>query len=62
MTTDLTNEEMGELEHLLTSGLMRKVTPTHLEESLLEKGIVKHGVGGLVVTDLGHHKYYRREK
>lgn len=62
MAAELTNEEMEEVKNLLESGLMKKITPTHLEESLLEKGIVKRSVGGLVVTDLGHHSYYRRRK
>lgn len=62
MTIELTPAEAEELGNLLTSGLMQKVAPTHLEESLIKKGIVKRGMGGLVVTDLGHHIHYRKGK
>ena len=51
---DLTSDEAAELENIYSGGLMRKVTPPHIEQQFLENGYVHRVVGGLLPTKTGH--------
>jgi len=51
---DLTSDEAVELENIYSGGLMRKITPPHIEQQFLESGYVRRAVGGLMPTKAGH--------
>ena len=47
------------LENIVTGGLMRTATPDHIAEQLLEKGLVRKAVGGLMPTKIGHETFMK---
>lgn len=53
-SNNLTDEHIDHLQNIGYGGLMRKVTPRHVESHFLEMGYVRRAVGGLMITDAGH--------
>jgi hypothetical protein len=51
---DLSDEEMANLHNIVFGGLMRTITPSHIEERLLQSGYARKAVGGLMPTDAAH--------
>ena len=58
----LTAEHAPHLENIIRGGLLRKVTPEHIERHFLEEGYIHHAVGGLMATDAGHYAFMQWEK
>ena len=50
----LNEEESDHMHNIAHGGLMRKVTPDHIEAQFLKSGYVKKAVGGLMITEAGH--------
>ncbi len=51
----LSDEHANHLTNISSGGLMRTVVPSHVEEHFLQSGYVRHAVGGLMITQAGHH-------
>lgn len=49
----LSHEEAMHLRNIVRGGLMRKYTPDHVEDRLLESGHIRRAVGGLMPTRNG---------
>ena len=54
------DEHLFHLDNLINGGLMRTVTPDDAAKSLIEKGLARHAVGGLVATESAYQ--YLKEK
>lgn len=55
-------EQAGHLNNIINGGLMRKVTPAHIEAQFLKEGYIRKAVGGLMITDAGHHAFMLWQK
>lgn len=49
----LSDDHAEHLHNISHGGLMRKVTPTHIEVELLKHGYIRRAVGGLMPTEVG---------
>ncbi len=58
----ITADEADHLTNIIKGGLMRKVTPDHVERQFLEQGYIRHAIGGLMATEAGHHALMIWEK
>jgi hypothetical protein len=59
---DLTDEHITHLDNIINNGLMRTITPEHVEAYLVHNGYVRRAVGGLVATDFGNKSFYEKQK
>ncbi|MES1986878.1 MAG: hypothetical protein V4440_02405 [Pseudomonadota bacterium] len=50
----LNEEEKMHLENITFGGLMRTITPSRIEEKLLQSGYARKTVGGLMPTETAH--------
>lgn len=50
----LSDEEKTHLENVTFGGLMRTITPSHIEEILLQSGYARKAVGGLMPTEAAY--------
>ena len=48
------DEHLFHLDNLINGGLMRTITPDDAAKHLVEKGLARHTVGGLVATDAAY--------
>lgn len=48
------DEHVEHLQNIGFGGLMRKVTPPHIESHFVEMGYIKRVAGGTIITKLGH--------
>ncbi len=55
-------DDAEHLDNILNGGLMKKVTPPHIEKRFIEQGYIYKGVGGLVPTHAGHTAFMTRQK
>lgn len=51
---DFNEEHISHLDNIINGGLMKKVTPSHIESHFLQHGYVRKAIGGLVVTETGY--------
>ncbi len=56
------DDDAEHLDNILHGGLLKKVTPPHIEERLIKNGYVYKGVGGLVPTHAGHTAFMTWKK
>lgn len=49
----LGDDHAEHLHNITHGGLMRKVTPAHVEVQLLKQGYIRKAVGGLIPTEAG---------
>ena len=54
---DLDPEDMTHYENIAIGGLLRKVTPSHIEKKFLERGYIQRAVGGLILTKAYKEKF-----
>ncbi len=50
-------EDFEHFDNILNGGLMRKVTPAHVEAKFLQAGYARKAVGGLMPTEIGYKKF-----
>lgn len=53
LAAKLGKEEAEHLHNIMYGGLMRKVTPAHIEAQLIKQGHIRRAVGGLMPTEAG---------
>lgn len=58
----LGDEHIGHLNNIATGGLMRVITPDHVANDLIQRGYIRRGIGGLIVTDSGQHALMQSQK
>lgn len=58
----MNHEDEKELQNIYTGGLMRTVTPDHIEKKFLQNGYIKRGAGGLMITESGHKALMLHQK
>lgn len=58
----LSDEHAEHLNNILTGGLMRKVTPEHIEKEFLQSGYARKAVGGLMPTETGYKAFMMWQK
>lgn len=49
--------EVDELKNLIFGGAAKRVTSDQVAGKLVERGLVRRVVGGLVATELGQHSF-----
>ena len=59
---ELSDDLAEHLHNISHGGLMRKVTPPHIEVQLLKQGYIRRAVGGLMPTESGFKALMLREK
>ena len=55
----LLDEHADHLDNIINGGLMKKVTPLHVANVLLDHGYIKKATGGFMVTESGHKAYMK---
>lgn len=59
---DFTPEDADHFENIYSGGLMKKVTPSHIEQRFLQSGYARKAVGGLMPTELGFKMFSKWQK